>query len=103
MSAGRSDLPAVVEHGAALTVSTLRSSLIVPSMIAEAGDRAARRFLDFFAASIENDNTRLAYYRAACSFFAWLEQHGIGELADIEPFHVAAYLKALKVSDGAAP
>jgi hypothetical protein len=43
---------------------TLRSSLIVPAMIAEAGDRAARRFLDFFAASIENDNTRLAYYRA---------------------------------------
>ena len=68
-------------------------------MIAEAGDRAARRFLDFFAASIENDNTRMAYYRAVCSFFAWLEQHGIGELADIEPFHVAAYLKALRVSE----
>ena len=42
-------------------------------MIAEAGDRAAKRFLDFFAASIENDNTRLAYYRAVCNFFAWLE------------------------------
>jgi site-specific recombinase XerD len=71
----------------------------VVEMIADAGDRAARRFLDFFAASIENDNTRMAYYRAACSFFAWLEQHGIGELADIEPFHVAAYIKALKVSE----
>ena len=23
-------------------------------------------------------------------FFAWLEQHGIGGLVDIEPFHVAA-------------
>jgi site-specific recombinase XerD len=68
-------------------------------MIAEAGDRAARRFLDFFAASIENDNTRIAYYRAVCSFFAWLEEHRIGELPDIEPFHVAAYLKALKVSE----
>ena len=99
MSGDRSGLPAVVKHGAPVTTATLSSSLIVPSMIAEAGDRAARRFLDFFAASIENDNTRLAYYRAVCSFFAWLEQHGIGELADIEPFHVAAYLKALKVSD----
>ena len=68
-------------------------------MIAAAGDRAARRFLDFFAASIENDNTRMAYYRAVCSFFAWLEEHGIGALADIEPFHVAAYVKSLKVSD----
>jgi hypothetical protein len=34
----------------------------------------SRRFLEFFAASIENDNTRMAYYRAVCSFFAWLEQ-----------------------------
>ena len=97
MSGDRSGLPAVVKHAAAVT-ATLQSSLIVPSMIAEAGDRAAKRFLDFFAASIENDNTRMAYYRAACSFFAWLEEHGIGELADIEPFHGAAYLKALKVS-----
>jgi integrase len=41
----------------------------------------------------------MAYYRAVCAFFAWLEQHGVGELADIEPFHVAAYIKALKVAD----
>jgi hypothetical protein len=27
-----------------------------------------------------------------CSFFGWLEQHGIGRLVDIEPFHVAAYI-----------
>ena len=67
------------------------------------GDHASRRFLDFFAASIENDNTRMAYYRAVCSFFAWLEQHGIGGLVDIEPFHVAAYIKALKVSDAGNP
>ena len=89
----------MVEHGAPVTTATLSSSLAVPAMVAEAGTRASKRFLDFFAAEIENDNTRLAYYRAVCSFFAWLEQHGIGEFADIEPFHVAAYLKALKVSD----
>jgi integrase/recombinase XerD len=93
------NLPAVVEHGAAVSASTLRSSLAVPAMVANAGNRASKRFLDFFAASIGNDNTRLAYYRAVCNLFAWLEQHGIGELADIEPFHVAAYIKALKVSD----
>src|ERR1700739_2119935 len=95
VSGDRRQLPAGVET----PVTTLHSSLAVPSMVANAGDRAARRFLGFFAASIENDNTRMAYYRAVCSFFAWLEQHGIGELHDIEPFHVAAYLKALKVSD----
>jgi site-specific recombinase XerD len=99
VSAERFDLPAVVKHGAAVATSTLQSALAVPKMVADAGDRAARRFVAFFAASIENDNTRMAYYRAVCSFFAWLEEHGIGELADIEPFHVAAYLKALRVSD----
>jgi site-specific recombinase XerD len=82
-----------------VTTLTSRSALAVPSMVANAGHRASKRFLDFFAASIETNNTRMAYYRAACSFFAWLEQHSIGELADIEPFHVAAYLKALQVSD----
>src|SRR5438309_11653873 len=74
-----------------------------PALRHHLGDRAARRFLGFFAASIENDNTRMAYYRAVCSFFAWLEQHGIGGLVDIEPFHVAAYIKALKVSDAGHP
>ena len=99
MSGDRGNVPAVVDTATPVTTSTLRISLAVPAMIVEAGDRAARRFLDFFAASIDNDNTRMAYYRAVCSFFAWLEQHGIDELDDIEPFHVAAYLKALKVSE----
>jgi integrase len=99
MSGNREQLPVVIGSSALVAAPTVHSSLAVPSMIAEAGSRASRRFLDFFAASIENDNTRMAYYRAVCSFFAWLEQHGIGELPDIEPFHVAAYLKALRVSD----
>jgi hypothetical protein len=85
VSAERSNVPAVVETATPVTTSTLRSALAVPSMIANAGDRASRRFLDFFAASIENDNTRMAYYRAVCSFFAWVDQHGIGGLVDIEP------------------
>jgi site-specific recombinase XerD len=97
------NVPTVVETAALVTTSTLHVSLAVPAMVANAGKRAAKRFLDFFAASIENDNTRLAYYRAVCNFFAWLEQHGIRALVDIEPFHVAAYLKALKVSKRGEP
>src|SRR5690242_12019426 len=57
-----------------------------------------RRFLEFFAATIRNKNTRLAYYRAACNFFAWLEHHGIAELVDIEPIHVAAYVETLQAT-----
>jgi site-specific recombinase XerD len=40
---------------------------------------------------------------AACSFFAWLDQYAIGDLADIEPLHVAAYIKTLKVSAAGKP
>jgi site-specific recombinase XerD len=72
--------------------------IIVPVAIAAAGERATKRFLEFFAATIRNKNTRMAYYRAACSFFTWLEQHGITELVDIEPLHVAAYVEALQDS-----
>jgi site-specific recombinase XerD len=39
-----------------------------------------------------------AYYRAVCTFFAWLERHDIRELADIEPLHVAAYIEALRAT-----
>jgi site-specific recombinase XerD len=64
-------------------------------MIADAGDAAARRFLEFFAATIRNKNTRAAYLLAVSWFFAWCEHHRIGHLADIEPLHVAAYIEAL--------
>jgi site-specific recombinase XerD len=103
VSSDQGQLPAAVATIAPVSGSTLHVSLAVPAMVANAGKRAAKRFLEFFAASIENDNTRLAYYRAVCNFFAWLEEHGIRALVDIEPFHVAAYLKALKVSKRGAP
>ncbi len=69
--------------------------MLVPRVIADAGDQAARRFLEFFAATIRNKNTRMAYYRACCRFFAWCDQRRIGEIADIEPLHVAAHVEAL--------
>jgi site-specific recombinase XerD len=64
----------------------------VPAIVAAAGDKAARRFLEFFAATIRNKNTRMAYYRAAARFFAWCDHH---KIADIEPLHVAAYVEGL--------
>ena len=32
-----------------------------PRIVADAGEHAARRFLEFFAATIRNRNTRMAY------------------------------------------
>jgi len=80
------------------TVAPATHNWIVPAAIADAGEQAARRFIEFFTATIRNKNTRMAYYRAACSFFAWVEQHEIGELADIEPIHVAAYIEVLQTT-----
>jgi hypothetical protein len=57
VSGDRVQLPAVVEDSVPVTARALRSSLAVPAMVANPGNRAAKRFLDFFAASIENDNT----------------------------------------------
>jgi integrase/recombinase XerC len=70
--------------------------MVVPAAIAGAGDTAVRRFLEFFAATIRNKNTRMAYYRATTDFFAWLDAAGIVALVDIEPLHVATYIEALQ-------
>src|SRR5271165_4714798 len=48
--------------------------------------------------TIRNKNTRMAYYRAVCQFFAWCDRHRIGEIADIEPLHVAAYIENLQTT-----
>lgn len=82
--------------GATSAAIAIASGILVPTIIADAGDAAARRFLEFFAATIRNKNTRMAYYRAVCRFFAWCEQHQLGTIADIEPLHVAAYIEAMQ-------
>src|SRR5215469_1085885 len=98
MSGERANVPAVIEATLPATSPAVHGSLAVPTAIASAGAQAARRFLEFFAATIRNKNTRMAYYRAACHFFGWLEEHGILELVDIEPIHVAAYVEMLQAS-----
>jgi integrase/recombinase XerD len=74
----------------------IAAEIVVPAIIADAGDQASRRFLEFFAATIRNKNTRMAYYRAVCRFFAWCDEHKFGAIADIEPLHVAAYIEAMQ-------
>lgn len=57
--------------------------------------RAARHFLEFFAANIRNANTRRAYFRNVRQFASWCGAQGFDELLDIEPIHVAAYIEQL--------
>jgi site-specific recombinase XerD len=76
-------------------VAEISARVVIPAMIVDAGERATRRYLEFFAATIRNKNTRTAYLHAVSRFFAWCDHHQIGQLADIEPLHVAAYIEAL--------
>ncbi len=98
MRAPRRNLPAVLRSAAPGKALAVHGAVVVPAVIADADEHAARRFLEFFAATIGNKNTRMAYYRAACHFFTWVEQHEIGEFADIEPVHVAAYIEAVQAT-----
>jgi site-specific recombinase XerD len=66
---------------------------LVPGLIADAGDQAAWRYIDFFTANIRNPNTRRAYARACSQFFAWCEERGL-TLTTIRPFDVASYVEA---------
>jgi len=72
-----------------------KEAIALPPLIAGAGKRAAKRFLEFFTVHIRNPNTRAAYGRAAGQFLRWCEQRGLGELHQIEPVHVAAYVEEL--------
>jgi site-specific recombinase XerD len=68
--------------------------LLVPAVVAGAGEHASKRFVEFFTANIRNPNTRAAYARSVGAFFLWLEERGI-RLEDVEPIVVAAYVEEL--------
>src|ERR1700730_6699773 len=65
----------------------------VPAIIADAGAKASEHFLEFFAATIRNPNTRAAYVQAAAQFFRWCEEYQL-QLATIRPLHVSAYIES---------
>ena len=67
-------------------------AVALPAVIVDAGPAAVERFLEFFAAAIANDRTRMAYGRAAGQFLAWCSARGLG-LRAIAPLHVAAYIR----------
>jgi integrase/recombinase XerD len=64
----------------------------LPVVIANAGENASRRFVEFFTANIRNKNTRMAYMRALGPFLSWCERRGL-TLSSIQPVHVAAYVE----------
>ena len=85
---------------ASIAVATGSSGelFLVPAIIADAGNQAARRFLEFFTANIRNPNTRAAYAQAVAQFLRWCEARRL-TLRDIEPMAVAAYIESHTGSD----
>jgi integrase/recombinase XerD len=65
----------------------------LPAAIGRAGEAAAWRFIEFFAATIRNRNTRAAYAHAVSEFFAWCEEHRVFTLEQVKPVVIAAYIE----------
>jgi integrase/recombinase XerD len=74
-------------------LATATKGSIVPALIADQGEHAARRFLEFFTANIRNKNTRAAYAQAVAQFLSWCEVRRLS-LKAIEPITVAAYIES---------
>jgi len=83
----------VTEPGVEIIPAVPSSEFRVPAIIAAAGDKASEHFLEFFAATIRNKNTRMAYVQAIGQFCRWCEEHDL-RLASIRPLHVSAYIEA---------
>jgi site-specific recombinase XerD len=90
-------VPAIIPPGA---LTAPADAALVPALIADAGDQASWRYVEFFAANINNPNTRRAYARACSRFFGWCEDRGL-TLASIRPIDVAAWVKQLQEKHGA--
>ena len=67
----------------------------LPALVTTADDRTRIRFLEFFAVTIRNPNTRRAYVRATGEFLDWCEGRGVASIAAVQPLHVAGYVEEL--------
>lgn len=72
--------------------SLAETGFSVPTIIRQAGNDATRRFIEFFAATIRNANTRMAYAQAIRQFMRWCELRNL-KLDSISPIAVSAYVE----------
>ncbi len=79
------------------SASVFDASNQVPALYAPDAP-AAKRAFEFFAVNIRNPNTRKAYARAADEFATWCELHGIADVRQVQPVHVAAYIEGLQIA-----
>src|SRR5476649_596586 len=80
----------------------IRSSGPLPALVINAGKRAGIRFLEFFASTIRNPNTRRAYAHAVGEFLTWCAQVGVISITAVQPLHVATWIE-LQTQTSSAP
>jgi hypothetical protein len=90
----KDQLPATIQQ--AEVTADQRAPNVVPALIADLGDEAAWRYVEFFTANIRNPNTRRAYARACNRFFARCEDRGLTPAA-IRAHDVATYIEELQI------
>jgi integrase/recombinase XerD len=83
----------VVIMTAAKDIIQTRAGTSLPSIFT-ARPEAKTRLRDFFSSHIRNPNTRRAYREAVKQFSGFCADHGVMDLARIEPIHVAAFVEA---------
>jgi site-specific recombinase XerD len=72
------------------------SADLLPAALFASTPAATKRFIEFFTAQINNDHTRKSYLNATKRFAEWCDTHGLRDLVDVEPVHVAAFVKDLQ-------
>jgi site-specific recombinase XerD len=70
----------------------------LPAVIEDAGPKASRHFVEFFAVPISNPHTRTAYLHATRLFLDWCGRQGL-RLEEVSPIHLALYRELLSRGD----
>ena len=74
----------------------------MPAIVADTHRYASERFLEYFAATIRNANTRAAYMNAVADFLRFAPcRLNLGSLAEVRSIHVSAYIE--DIGDRFAP
>ncbi len=100
---GTSDLPSTVGDAAGVPAlpaplgndPVSRAIEAFPAMFHRSGANARFAAHEFFLGAIRNENTRRAYMHAVKLFLAWAGKHDRGELMNIAPWDVGAYMGEL--------
>ena len=70
-------------------------SAVVPAIVADTHARAGERFLEYFAATLRNANTRAAYMNAVADFLRFEPVAALTSLAEVRSIHVSLYVESL--------